>query len=103
MPIESSPSPPRELLIAGWNSDLPHPTIVDHLVNTFFKHDPCGSRILHRPSFMAAMPFPPYHPKFPHVALLHPIVRDFVKNLKPDHQSTPHVPRHQHELKHPSQ
>lgn len=77
-PIQSSPSPPGEVLIAGWNPDLPSPAIVNHLIDIFFKRDPCGSRILHRPSFLAAMQLPAYHCKFPHVALLHAIVCDSV-------------------------
>lgn len=80
-PIKSSPSPPQELLIAGWNPDLPSPSIVNHLIDVFFKCDPCGSRILHRPSFLAAMQLPPYHSKFPHVALLHAIVCDLASKL----------------------
>lgn len=75
-PIKSSPTPPQELLIAGWNPDLPSPPIVNHLIDVFFKCDPCSSRILHRPSFLAAMQLPAYHSKFPHVALLHAIVSD---------------------------
>lgn len=80
-PVNSSPSPPRDLLIAGWNPDLPSPTIVNHLIDVFFKCDPCGSRILHRPSFLAAMQLPAYHSKFPHVALLHAIVGDLVTTV----------------------
>jgi hypothetical protein len=79
--IKSSPSPIQELLVAGWNSDLPPPGIVNHLIEVFFKCDPCGSRILHQPSFLAAMQLPPYHSKFPHVALLHAIVRHLVSML----------------------
>lgn len=75
-PIISSPSPSRELLIAGWNPDLPSPAVVNHLIDVFFKCDPCGSRILHQPSFLAALQLPAYHSKFPHVALLHAIVSD---------------------------
>lgn len=88
-PINSSPSPPRELLIAGWNPDLPPPTIVNHLIDVFFKCDPCGSRILHRPSFMAAMQLPAYHSKFPHVALLHAIVSDLVTILQTESLNNP--------------
>ena len=82
IPIDSSPSPPRELLVAGWNPDLPSPAIVNHLIDVFFRRDPCGSRILHRPSFLAAMQFPAYHSKFPHVALLHAIVSGSFKDSK---------------------
>ena len=77
-PTKSSPTPPQELLIAGWNPDLPPPAIVNHFIEVFFNCDPCGSRILHRPSFLAAMQLPAYHSKFPHVALLHAIVSDSV-------------------------
>ncbi|KAF9787342.1 hypothetical protein BJ322DRAFT_1054850 [Thelephora terrestris] len=71
--IKLSPSPPQELLISGWSSDLPSPAIVNHLIDVFFKCDPCGSRILHQPTFLAAMQLPPYHSTFPHIALLHAI------------------------------
>ena len=81
-PVNSSPSPPQELLIAGWNPDLPSPAIVNHLIDVFFRCDPCGSRILHRPSFLAAMQLPAYHSKFPHVSLLHAIVSGSVTTYK---------------------
>jgi hypothetical protein len=78
--IQSQSTP--ELLIAGWNPDLPSPAIVNHLIDVFFNCDPCGSRILHKPSFLAAMQLPAYHSKFPHVALLHAIVSGSVAAYK---------------------
>ncbi|KZW00677.1 hypothetical protein EXIGLDRAFT_133844 [Exidia glandulosa HHB12029] len=62
-----------EILHAGWNRELPDPATLHHLVDAFFRCDPCGSRILHRPSFMASLALPPTHPDFPHSAVLHAI------------------------------
>lgn len=61
------------LLPSGWNTDLPEPHIMIHLVDVFFRCDPCGSRILHRPSFMASLRLHPKHRDFPHTAILHAI------------------------------
>ncbi|KAF8584497.1 hypothetical protein K439DRAFT_1346065 [Ramaria rubella] len=69
--IKSDPF--MDMLFLGWNPDLPEPTILTRLVEIFFRCDPCGSRILHRSSFMASLAFPPSHPEFPHPALLHAI------------------------------
>ncbi|KIJ45633.1 hypothetical protein M422DRAFT_778839 [Sphaerobolus stellatus SS14] len=65
--------PFMDLLFMGWNPDLPDPAILMRLVDIFFRCDPCGPRILHRPSFMVAIQLPPTHPDFPHPALLHAI------------------------------
>lgn len=81
-PIKLSPSPSQELLVSGWNPDLPSPAIVNHLIDVFFKCDPCGSRILHQPTFLATMQLPPYHSKFPHIALLHAIVCGLVSRAE---------------------
>lgn len=61
------------LIYSGWNPDLPEPAVLDHYIDVFFKCDPCGSRMLHRPDFLASMKFPPKHPGFPHTAILHAI------------------------------
>ncbi|KAF8140170.1 hypothetical protein EV363DRAFT_1393085 [Boletus edulis] len=55
-----------ELMYSGWNPDLPEPYILNHYIEVFFKCDPCGPRILHRPSFLSAMRLHPRDPGFPH-------------------------------------
>ncbi|KAJ6575202.1 hypothetical protein B0H19DRAFT_1127645 [Mycena capillaripes] len=70
---QSSPDPLMDLLFLGWNPDLPDPTTLNHYIDIFFKCDPCGSRVLHRPSFLASMHLPPRDPGFPHSAILHAI------------------------------
>lgn len=57
----------------GWNPDLPDPHTLGHYIDTFFRCDPCGPRILHRPSFLTAMHLHPQDPAFPHSAVLHAI------------------------------
>ncbi|KAJ6503448.1 hypothetical protein C8R47DRAFT_1106227 [Mycena vitilis] len=69
----SSPDPLMDLLFLGWNPDLPDPTTLNHYIDIFFKCDPCGSRVLHRPSFLTSMHLPPRDPGFPHSAILHAI------------------------------
>ncbi|PAV22367.1 hypothetical protein PNOK_0232400 [Pyrrhoderma noxium] len=61
------------LFAFGWNPDLPDPAEMRYLIDVFFACDPCGSRILHKPSFMASMDFSPKDPRFPHSAILHAI------------------------------
>ncbi|KAF7966072.1 hypothetical protein HWV62_40230 [Athelia sp. TMB] len=65
--------PFMDLLFSGWNPDLPDPAVLDHYIDVFFRCDPCGSRVLHRPSFMASMLLPPRDSGFPHSAILHAI------------------------------
>ncbi|EAU93065.2 hypothetical protein CC1G_06785 [Coprinopsis cinerea okayama7 len=65
--------PFMDLLFSGWNPDLPEPSVLDHYIDVFFKCDPCGSRVLHKPSFLAAMKLTPKDPDFPHSAILHAI------------------------------
>ncbi|KAF7339400.1 hypothetical protein MSAN_02153900 [Mycena sanguinolenta] len=66
-------NPLMDLLFLGWNPDLPDPATLNHYIDTFFKCDPCGSKVLHRPSFLASMHLPPRDPGFPHSAILHAI------------------------------
>ncbi|KAJ7181742.1 hypothetical protein C8R43DRAFT_970241 [Mycena crocata] len=70
---QNSPDPLMDLLFLGWNPDLPDPATLSHYIDIFFKCDPCGSRLLHRPSFLASMHLPPRDPGFPHSAILHAI------------------------------
>ncbi|KAI0673525.1 hypothetical protein C8Q78DRAFT_969110 [Trametes maxima] len=67
------PDPLMDLLFAGWDMDLPNPDTLDHYIDVFFKCDPCGSRVLHRPSFLASMHLHPKDPGYPHPAILHAI------------------------------
>ncbi|WVW80553.1 hypothetical protein I302_102538 [Kwoniella bestiolae CBS 10118] len=62
-----------ELLFPGWPAKLPTPSMLDHLVETFFNMVPSVPRVLHRQSFMTRLALPPTHAEFPHVALLHAI------------------------------
>ncbi|KIY62449.1 hypothetical protein CYLTODRAFT_438894 [Cylindrobasidium torrendii FP15055 ss-10] len=62
-----------ELLFSGWNPDLPDPVTLNHYIDVFFRCDPCGSRVLHKPSFLSAMLLSPRDPGFPHSAILHAI------------------------------
>lgn len=68
-----SQDPFLDLLFLGWNSDLPDPGTLNHYIDIFFRCDPCGSRVLHRPSFLSSMHLPPRDPGFPHSAILHAI------------------------------
>ncbi|KAI0348501.1 hypothetical protein BDW22DRAFT_1320720 [Trametopsis cervina] len=62
-----------DMLFSGWDPDLPGPDVLNHYIDVFFRCDPCGSRLLHRPSFLASMHLHPKDPGFPHPALLHAI------------------------------
>ncbi|OJT03012.1 hypothetical protein TRAPUB_6355 [Trametes pubescens] len=67
------PDPLLDMLFAGWDPDLPDPDTLDHYIDIFFKCDPCGSRVLHKPSFLASMHLHPKDPNYPHPAILHAI------------------------------
>ncbi|KAF8168009.1 hypothetical protein B0H34DRAFT_814905 [Crassisporium funariophilum] len=71
--VKSNPDPFMDLLFSGWNPDLPDPATLDHYIDVFFRCDPCGSRVLHKPSFLASMHLSPRDPGFPHSAILHAI------------------------------
>jgi hypothetical protein len=62
-----------ELMFSGWEPDLPNPAALGHYVDVFFRRDPCGSRIFHRPSFIGSLSLHPKDPGFPHAAILHAI------------------------------
>ncbi|WVQ70792.1 hypothetical protein IAR50_000314 [Cryptococcus sp. DSM 104548] len=63
----------KDLLWPGWPASLPAPSMVDHLVETFFATIPSVSRVIHRQSLLARLSLPPTHPEFPHKSLLHAI------------------------------
>jgi hypothetical protein len=50
-------------------------------IDIFFRCDPCGARILHRPSLLASLLLNPRDPGFPHIAILHAIVSFLLGNL----------------------
>ncbi|KAF5375241.1 hypothetical protein D9758_000188 [Tetrapyrgos nigripes] len=72
-PVTSAKDPFMELLFIGWNTDLPDPATMNHYIDVFFRCDPCGSRVLHKSSFLASMLLSPRDPGFPHSAILHAI------------------------------
>ncbi|KAK7463678.1 hypothetical protein VKT23_007021 [Stygiomarasmius scandens] len=72
-PVTSTKDPFMELLFIGWNTDLPDPATMNHYIDVFFRCDPCGSRVLHKSSFLASMLLSPRDPGFPHSAILHAI------------------------------
>ncbi|KAL5495283.1 hypothetical protein ACEPAI_746 [Sanghuangporus weigelae] len=61
------------LFAFGWNPDLPDPAEMRRLIEVFFLNDPCGSRILHMPTFLVSMALSPKDDRFPHSAILHAI------------------------------
>ncbi|KAK7694814.1 hypothetical protein QCA50_002002 [Cerrena zonata] len=62
-----------EMLFSGWDPDLPNPDVLNHYIDVFFRCDPCGSRVLHRPAFLASLSLHPKDANFPHSAVLHAI------------------------------
>ncbi|KAG8963644.1 hypothetical protein FRC05_004578 [Tulasnella sp. 425] len=58
---------------AAWPPNLPSPTVLYHLVETFFTSVPLASRLVHKPTFMIALQQLPTSLDFPHVALIHAI------------------------------
>ncbi|OXG37579.1 hypothetical protein C359_04952 [Cryptococcus neoformans Bt120] len=62
-----------DILWPGWPPTLASPSMLEHLVETFFTMTPSVPRVLHRQSFLARLALPPSHPEFPQRALLHAI------------------------------
>jgi hypothetical protein len=82
--VNTSPTTPGEvptttangyssLLWSNWPERLPNPTLLAHLVETFFSCHPHAVRLLHRPTFVASLQLPPSHADFPALSLLHAI------------------------------
>lgn len=71
-PIEQFPSE-HQLISPDWPARLPQPTLLRHLVDTFFNCYTHAHHLLHRPTFMASLALSPKSPDFPHAALLHAI------------------------------
>jgi hypothetical protein len=62
-----------DVLWPAWPRDLPSPTLVRHLVESFFAFHPHASRLFHASTFMTTLNLPPNHPKFPSPCILHAI------------------------------
>ncbi|KAF5313234.1 hypothetical protein D9619_003267 [Psilocybe cf. subviscida] len=62
-----------DLIWPNWPPTLPSPEILRHLVDVFFVFHPHATRIFHPPTFMNSLSFPPSHPKFPSLPVLHAI------------------------------
>ncbi|WWC65309.1 uncharacterized protein I303_107926 [Kwoniella dejecticola CBS 10117] len=62
-----------DILFPGWPPKLPTPSMLEHLVETFFNMVPSVPRVIHRQSFLARLALPPTHTDYPHVSLLHAI------------------------------
>ncbi|KAI0028073.1 hypothetical protein K488DRAFT_28114, partial [Vararia minispora EC-137] len=56
-----------------WPQDLPHIDIVRKNADAFFAFHAHAHRLVHLPTFMGALNFPPSDPSFPSTALLHAI------------------------------
>ncbi|QRV91433.1 Fungal specific transcription factor domain [Ceratobasidium sp. AG-Ba] len=69
----ASPSNAGPLTIGEWPRRLPPPDLLHHLIDVFFNCYPHAYYLLHRPTFMASLTFPPKSPAFPHSSLLHSI------------------------------
>ncbi len=67
------PEPSTELLLQGWDADLPAPDTVLHLIDIFFTKSPMRT-LLCRSTFMLNMMLPHSHPCRPHPALLHAMI-----------------------------
>ncbi|KAG8886977.1 hypothetical protein FRB98_000701 [Tulasnella sp. 332] len=75
-PQSSSASPMPETAALSteiWPVNIPPLELLHHLAETVFAAVPLANRILHRPTFMASLAYPPSSHEFPHVNLLHAI------------------------------
>ncbi|CCA70160.1 hypothetical protein PIIN_04099 [Serendipita indica DSM 11827] len=72
--LNNDPSAPLyDLMFSGWSKDLPPRHELANYIDIYFRCDPCSSRMLHRPTLLNNLNYPPTHPDFPHPALLHAI------------------------------
>ncbi|KAF8507193.1 hypothetical protein F5888DRAFT_1602133 [Russula emetica] len=62
-----------DVMWPAWPRDLPSPSLVRHLVETFFAFHPHASRLFHVSTFVTTLDLPPNHPKFPSPCILHAI------------------------------
>ncbi|KAF7307007.1 Eukaryotic translation initiation factor 3 subunit H [Mycena indigotica] len=62
-----------EMIWPNYPPGIPNPELLRHLVEVFFVFHPHAKRVVHYPSFMAALSLSPSHPKFPIASILHAI------------------------------
>ncbi|KAJ7225424.1 hypothetical protein GGX14DRAFT_420423 [Mycena pura] len=62
-----------EIFWPNYPPGIPNPELLHHLVDAFFMFHPHAKRVIHYPSFMAALVLSPSHPKFPSASVLHAI------------------------------
>ena len=62
-----------EIFWPNYPPGVPNPELLHHLVDAFFMFHPHAKRVIHYPSFMAALVLSPSHPKFPSASVLHAI------------------------------
>ncbi|KAJ7070941.1 hypothetical protein C8F01DRAFT_1108418 [Mycena amicta] len=62
-----------EMIWPNYPPGIPSPDLLRHLVEVFFVFHPHAKRVIHYPSFMAALSLSPNHPKFPIAPILHAI------------------------------
>lgn len=62
-----------DVIWPSWPRDLPSPSLVRHLVDSFFAFHPHASRLFHVSTFVNTLNLPPNHPKFPSPCILHAI------------------------------
>jgi hypothetical protein len=63
----------RQLMWGAWPPRLPSPDLLLHLIDLFFTCHPHAHYLLHRPTFMASLTYPPRSPGFPQMSVLHAI------------------------------
>ncbi|KAG9015673.1 hypothetical protein FRB90_004492 [Tulasnella sp. 427] len=95
VPMQETPPNTFDVCPSSWPLNMPPPAVLFHLVDIFFSSVPLASRLLHKPTFMAALRQVPTSPEFPHVALLHaicglasiysPIITDTREQPETDH------------------
>jgi hypothetical protein len=72
----TSPSPPApnlSLIFPNYPENLPHPELLFHLIDVFFSSVPFATQLLHKPSFLTSLSYPPGDARFPHATILHAI------------------------------
>lgn len=98
-----------ELIPSAYPSQLPPVPLLSHLLDLFFEKVPFGERLVHRPSFMASLQYPPTSPLYPSTSLLHtmcaiasvysPIIEQKTSRLSPGRSMWNEYFTHADELK----
>lgn len=73
----------------NWPASLPSPKIVYSLCDIFFSKKWLCEGIVNRDKFFKGLAFPPHHPNFPHVALLHAMCAIATKFIEPNGKPHP--------------